>query len=323
MERSCQRQRWLSRPQEVPKGIRKYVIVHGKIVKDMSSRSGSVSSTRKHFSADQSDLKQLTLKGFMKKTKEDHKRRSTVPQKKTLSTSLVATPSVLSNGLVPASVLTRGVRKKASSAVVDNLHGTGHEDKENLWESGVPSDNSDDWQSSRSGCDTPFSNPIPDRLNGCRPERNRCSSSRASYRSPSNSCPKVDLTTAVLIGKHHITACYPSNHIAEESHRSCRNSRKHCALREKNPNVLNCGVNNPGSDSNTSCALRQGASNSNCVTNKLRTHSDSKIGKERLSSGTDRTSKCQDREPGKPDGEGYENTDELLADLSYYEKLII
>lgn len=78
--------------------IRDYLIIHGKIVKDSPPTGNG------HTSSDNSEkcgasLKQPTLNHFITKMKKQHRRRATTPAK---------------TG-VPVSLVTRGVRKKASS----------------------------------------------------------------------------------------------------------------------------------------------------------------------------------------------------------------
>ena len=381
MEREGKRQRWLNRRHGSSKGIRKYVIVHGKIVKDKVSESGAESCAGKHCSAEKSYLKQLTLQGFIGKAKENHKRGSTVPESRTLSaTSRVAAPRgsvpaaprgsgvpaaprgsvpaapsgsgvpAAPRGSVPAapsgsgvlaSVVTRGVRKKASSAVVNfvgTLHETGHEGKENVCEPDVPSDNSEpirNWQGSRSGLDSPFDVPVPAPIPVWQnvQESEGDWYSRTSYKSPPNSCPR---TTATLTNTrsrrrkgnqtaHRGSSKHPRTEITacrEVDEKESHNSRKDRTLRERNPNILRSAAKDPCSDSKARHVSR-GVSYGKHVTENSRTHSDSEAGKGRVSSGKDQTAKCL--EPEKPDSEGcmYENTDELLADLSYCEKIRI
>lgn len=92
--------------------IRDYVIVHGKIVKDSGDTRTTDSSDKGAQSRgrDKDCLKQLTLDKLVRKSKKPHSRWATVP----VTTREKSDP--WKNG-VPASVITKGVRKKASSHV--------------------------------------------------------------------------------------------------------------------------------------------------------------------------------------------------------------
>lgn len=92
--------------------IREYLIIHGKIVKDNPpTGKGPTSSDSSEKCGD--SFKQPTLNHFITKMKKQHRRRATTPAK---------------TG-VPVSLVTRGVRKKASS---DGRHSSQAQDKKGI-----------------------------------------------------------------------------------------------------------------------------------------------------------------------------------------------
>lgn len=94
------------------------MIIHGKIVKDVNSTLGCATNNSEPGKAkcagnrggNQRCLKQLTLDQMIKKSKKNHSRRATTP----MITKQSSNP--WRNG-IPASAVTRGVRKKAFSTV--------------------------------------------------------------------------------------------------------------------------------------------------------------------------------------------------------------
>lgn len=322
MEQKKKGRGWLTslqRCQGSSKGIKKYVIVHGRIVKDTgyqdttiittgNKAESSCSTTEKRCMGEPCNFKQLTLQGFTTKSPQKRSRLSTAPVKESLRLATMPWEKG-----VPASVVTRGVRKKASS-VVNAIH----EDKENVLESAKPSDD-----------------PVPD----WRSDSNGHFHSRVSLKSLSNigdSCPRVSRgANAVTFCngkrcKNNVVMCHDTR---SEGHKRPRMETVACSKITPGPSTVVLSNTKGKNSVDPHDNPRSGGCRTE--TSVLRETSPNVV-LHGTTKDSNQCSDCQERpfETGfrtdensetlagqKPESEDYADTDELLAELSYCEKI--
>lgn len=321
MEQKEKRRGWstsLQRSQGSSKGIRKYVIVHGKIVKDTTISTGSkggssCSTTGKHCRGDQGYLKQLTLDGFITKSKKKHRRLSTAPANESPSSATMPWEKG-----VPASVITRGVRKKASSVILNIIsksQNTGHEDKENVLK-----------------LDAPYGDPIPNWRSGRRSEEFH---SRVSSKNI-DSYPRVThgLSTVTFgNGRRRKNDAAKCDNTRYEGHKQPKTETAKVSPGLSTLTLSNCERQNNA----VLCIGSEGCEQPRTETSVVRETSPNVV-LGRVTKDSNQCSGCKEGplktgfstdensvtlEGQKLGSEGYADTDELLAELSYYEKITI